>query len=105
VNADPDGFAGQVQAILDAPDELRFELRHVRVPALVITGSQDALTPIGDAEELAEMIPLAQLVELRGAAHGLMVESPNGFNDAVLDFLDRVSTLDAAVADGAAETA
>ena len=84
-----------MHAILDAPDELRFELCNVRVPALVITGSQDALTPIGDAEELAEMIPYAQLVELRGAAHGLMVESPNGFNDTVLDFLDRVSGFDA----------
>ena len=41
------------------------------------------------------MIPYAQLVELRGAAHGLMVEAPNGFNDTVLDFLDRVSGLDA----------
>jgi pimeloyl-ACP methyl ester carboxylesterase len=102
VHADPDGFAGQVHAILDAPDELRFELCNVRVPALVITGSQDALTPIGDAEELAEMIPYAQLVELRGAAHGLMVESPNGFNDTVLDFLDRVSGLDARVVDQAA---
>ena len=90
VHADPDGFAGQVRAILDAPDDLRFELCNVRVPALVITGSQDALTPIGDAEELAEMIPYAQLVELRGAAHGLMVESPNSFNDTVLDFLDRL---------------
>ena len=102
VHADPDGFAGQVHAILDAPDDLRFELCNVRVPALVITGSQDALTPIGDAEELAEMIPYAQLVELRGAAHGLMVESPNGFNDTVLDFLDRVSGLDARAVDQAA---
>jgi 3-oxoadipate enol-lactonase len=93
-----------VQAILDAPDELRFELRDLRVPVLVITGSQDALTPIGDAEELAEMIPYAQLVELRGAAHGLMVESPNAFNDAVLDFLERVSPLDAGVIDAAATT-
>jgi pimeloyl-ACP methyl ester carboxylesterase len=105
LHADPEGFAGQVQAILDAPDELRFELRHLRVPVLVITGSQDALTPIGDAEELAEMIPLAQLVELRGAAHGLMVESPNAFNDAVLDFLDRVSGLGADAASEAAESA
>lgn len=105
LHANPDGFAGQVQAILDAPDELRFELRHLRVPALVITGSQDALTPIGDAEELAEMIPLAQLVELRGAAHGLMVESPNAFNDAVLDFLDRVSGLGANAVSEAAESA
>jgi 3-oxoadipate enol-lactonase len=102
LNSDPDGFAAQVQAILDAPDELRFELRDLRVPVLVITGSQDALTPIGDAEELAEMIPYAQLVELRGAAHGLMVESPNAFNDAVLDFLERVSPLDAGVIDAAA---
>jgi pimeloyl-ACP methyl ester carboxylesterase len=91
-----------VQAILDAPDDLRFELNRVRVPTLVITGSQDALTPIGDAEELAEMIPYAQLVELRGAAHGLMVESPNGFNDIVLDFLDRVSGLDVDVDEQAA---
>src|SRR3989442_4491187 len=102
LHADPEGFAAQVQAILDAPDELRFELHHVRVPALVITGSQDALTPIGDAEELAEMIPLAQLVELRGAAHGLMVEAPNAFNGAVLDFLDRVSGFSAGAVDHAA---
>jgi 3-oxoadipate enol-lactonase len=54
---------------------------------LVITGSQDMLTPFGDAEELAEMIPGARLRELRGAAHGLMVEQPNAFNNAVLDFL------------------
>ncbi|HEY3095401.1 MAG TPA: alpha/beta hydrolase [Acidimicrobiia bacterium] len=102
LHADPKGFARQVQAILDAPDALRFELRHVRVPALVITGSQDALTPIGDAEELAEIIPFAQLVELRGAAHGLMVEAPNAFNDGVLDFLDRVSGLGEEAVDAAA---
>jgi 3-oxoadipate enol-lactonase len=84
----PEPFVAQVQAILDATDELRFELRKVVAPTLVITGSQDALTPIGDAEELAELIPHARLVELRGAAHGLMVEAPNAFNDAVLAFLD-----------------
>jgi len=105
LHADPAGFAAQVHAILDAPDELRFELHHVRIPTLVITGSQDALTPIGDAEELAEMIPLAQLVELRGAAHGLMVEAPNVFNDAVIDFLDRVSGLSDSTVRAAAESA
>jgi len=92
LQVDPDGFAAQVEAIVSAPDELRFELANVRVPTLVITGSQDALTPIGDAEELAEAIPGAQLVELRGAAHGLMVEAPNAFNGELLHFLDSVST-------------
>ncbi len=104
VQTDPQGFAAQVGAIVSTPDELRFELAHVHVPTLVITGSQDALTPIGDAEELAEAIPGAQLVELRGAAHGLMVEAPNAFNSELLHFLDGVSSAANPVVGEAAET-
>ena len=78
--APPDSFAAQVQAILDAPDALRLELAAVEAPALVITGSQDLLTPVGDAEELAELLPHARLEELRGVGHALMVEAPNTFN-------------------------
>lgn len=103
LQVDPEGFAAQVEAIVSAPDELRFELANVRVPTLVITGSQDALTPIGDAEELAEAIPGAQLVELRGAAHGLMVEAPNAFNGELLHFLDSVSAASHDTLDRAAE--
>lgn len=88
LQATPENFAAQVQAILDMDDDLRFELQNVPAPTLVITGSQDLLTPLGDAEELTELIPLARLFELRGAAHGLMVESPNAFNRAVLSFLE-----------------
>ena len=98
-------FVAQVHAILNASDDLRFELQHVRAPTLVITGSQDALTPIGDAEELAELIPGARLVELRGAAHGLMVEAPNAFNRAVLSFLDEVTESAGAFDRTAAESA
>jgi 3-oxoadipate enol-lactonase len=87
LQAKPENFAAQVQAILDAVDDLRFELATVRVPALVITGSQDLLTPVGDAEELAELLPRARLEELRGAGHALMVEAPNAFNRAVQAFL------------------
>lgn len=87
LQASPEAFVAQVQAILDAPDDVRFELGKVQVPALVITGSQDLLTPLGDAEELHELIPSSKLVELRGAAHALMVEAPNAYNTAVLGFL------------------
>ena len=90
LQATPEAFAAQVQAILDAPDDVRFELCRVEVPALVITGSQDLLTPLGDAAELHELIPGSQLFELRGAAHALMVEAPNAYNAAVLDFLATV---------------
>src|SRR4029079_19470927 len=42
---DPEHFAAQVEAILALDDSLRFELHEVRAPTLVITGSQDMLTP------------------------------------------------------------
>jgi 3-oxoadipate enol-lactonase len=86
----PDAFVAQVHAILNASDELRNELHAIDVPTLVITGSQDTLTPVGDSEELAELIPTSRLYVLSGAAHGLMAEKPNAFNDAVLRFLDEV---------------
>jgi len=49
-----------------------------------------------DAEELAELLPHARLEELRGVGHALMVEAPNAFNHAVLDFLAEVEERPAA---------
>ncbi len=87
---DPAAFVAQVDAILATSDDVRNELGSIAVPALVITGSQDSLTPLGDAEELAELIADARLVVVSGAAHGLMAEAPSAFNDAVLRFLAEV---------------
>jgi 3-oxoadipate enol-lactonase len=86
----PEPFVSQVQGILAMSDELRYELARITVPTLVITGSQDALTPVGDAEEIHELIPHSEMVVLGGAAHGLMVEAPNAFNDTVISFITRV---------------
>ena len=92
VQTKPQAFVAQVEAILDASDELRFALSQVTAPTLIITGSQDTLTPLGDAEELAELIFTSRLYVLRGAAHGLMAEAPNAFNDVVVKFLDEIDT-------------
>jgi 3-oxoadipate enol-lactonase len=97
VQTKPHAFVAQVDAILDASDRLRFALSHITAPTLVITGSQDTLTPLGDAEELAELIGTSRLYVLRGAAHGLMAEAPNAFNDVVLKFLAEVDAAGAAV--------
>jgi 3-oxoadipate enol-lactonase len=103
---EPGAFVAQVDAILAMSDDLRDELRTVAVPTLVITGTQDSLTPVGDAEELADEIRGARLMLLSGAAHGLMAEAPNAFNDAVLGFLAEVDRAAAAtLADGSDRTA
>ena len=92
VQTKPAAFAAQVGAILAMSDDMRAELHTITAPTLVITGSQDTLTPLGDAEEMAELITTSHLYVLRGAAHGLMAEAPNAFNDAVLKFLAEIDS-------------
>ncbi len=87
----PHAFAGQVAALLDADVALASALADLRVPTLVVVGNQDVLTPRGDAEELAELIPGAELVIISGAAHGLMVEHFATFNRVVMEFIGRTS--------------
>jgi 3-oxoadipate enol-lactonase len=92
---DPEPFAAQVGAILAMSDDMRDELHQIAVPTLVIVGSQDILTPVGDSEELADRIAGARLVIVPGAAHGVMVEAPLAFNEAVMDFLAGVGEVPA----------
>ena len=91
-----EAFAAQIGAILALDDHLRFELEQVKVPTLVIVGSQDILTPIGDSELIHELIPDSELVIVTGAAHGFMVEHAGSFNRGVRGFLDRVTADDPA---------
>ena len=82
-------FAAQCDAIIDADTSLADLLPEIAVPAMVIVGNQDILTPRGDSEDLAERIPTAELVVISGAAHGLMIEHAAQFNRCLLDFLHR----------------
>jgi 3-oxoadipate enol-lactonase len=84
-------FVAQVRAILNTDEALADELANITVPALVVVGNQDILTPRGDSEELHERLPTSELVVISGAAHGLMVEHATTFNRVLLDFLGRVS--------------
>jgi 3-oxoadipate enol-lactonase len=101
LNIPAHAFAAQARAITAMSDDVRDELRTIDVPTLVIVGTQDILTPLADAEELAEVIPGAELSIIHGAAHGLMIEAANAFNDRVLEFLGRVTQ----VVDAASESA
>jgi 3-oxoadipate enol-lactonase len=85
-------FAAQCDAILAAGEshrELIELLPTIAVPALVLVGNQDILTPRGDSEDLAATIPTAELVVISGAAHGFMVEHATTFNRVLLEFLGR----------------
>lgn len=83
----PEPFMAQIDAILAFPDSMRDQLASVSASTLVVVGSQDALTPVGDSEEIHELISGSRLTVLPGAAHGCMAEAPNAFNARVLEFL------------------
>lgn len=98
-------FVAQVRAILNTDEALADELATIAVPALVVVGNQDILTPRGDSEELHERLPTSELVVISGAAHGLMVEHATTFNRVLLDFLGRASSAGAAGGDTSLPTA
>jgi len=93
----PHAFAGQVAGILSLDDHLQERLTEIDVPTLVIVGNQDILTPRGDSEHLASLIPTAELVVVSGAAHGMMIEHATTFNSILLDFLKRAERADSAL--------
>jgi pimeloyl-ACP methyl ester carboxylesterase len=85
-------FVAQVNAILQTDETLTDQLATIAAPTLVIVGNQDVLTPRGDSEELADIIPNAELIVISGAAHGLMIEHASTFNREVFGFIDRVES-------------
>lgn len=88
----PHAFAAQVDALLNVDERLIDQLPDIEVPTLVMVGNQDILTPRGDAEDLAELIPTAELAVISGAAHGFMIEHATTFNRLLIDFLRRAET-------------
>jgi pimeloyl-ACP methyl ester carboxylesterase len=75
-----------LQAMRDRPDASPF-LATINVPALVIVGKDDALTPPGMAQSLAAGIKGARLEVIPGAGHLSNLEQPELFNRAVDSFL------------------
>ncbi|MHB8154488.1 MAG: alpha/beta fold hydrolase [Candidatus Omnitrophota bacterium] len=62
-------------------------LNNLTLPVLLITGTEDVLTPSKNSLILANRIPLAWLVQIKGAGHGLMYQYPEEFVKTVLLFL------------------
>jgi pimeloyl-ACP methyl ester carboxylesterase len=71
--------------------DVRDRLGEVDVPALVVNGEHDRLTPPSFHEYLADHLPDARHVELADAAHMPYLERPDAFDGAVDDFLADLS--------------
>jgi 3-oxoadipate enol-lactonase len=59
----------------------------INVPALIIVGEEDGITPPALSEELARLIPGSRLERIRAAGHLTNAEQPQAFNQAIESFL------------------
>jgi pimeloyl-ACP methyl ester carboxylesterase len=61
----------------------------LRMPALVMWGSRDEITPAALPEELARMLPQGRLQVIEGAGHVLMIDARDEFNRVVTAFMEQ----------------
>lgn len=60
----------------------------IRLPALILCGRDDRLTPVKYSEYLAHQITGSQLVVIPGAGHMALLEQPRACNDAIAAFVN-----------------
>jgi 3-oxoadipate enol-lactonase len=81
-----DGMANALAAMA-ARSDCSASLKEIRVPALVVVGSEDKITPPALAEGMAKAIPGARLAVIPGAGHVSNFDKPAEFNRLMLEFL------------------
>jgi pimeloyl-ACP methyl ester carboxylesterase len=77
------------QAMIDRHDFMD-EIKRFDVPALVIAGSEDGITPASTMESMADRIPQSSFRVISESGHLAPMENPSAWNDALADFVQRL---------------
>jgi pimeloyl-ACP methyl ester carboxylesterase len=81
----PDGYAEAVGML--GRGDMFAEAPGIAVPTLVMCGTADQVTPEEGCRRVAAAISGARYESIPGPGHGLYIETPGPFDDAVLRFL------------------
>ena len=87
----PKTIENALVCLRDRPDQTQM-LPSIAVPTLIVLGDADSITPVPVAQSMQKQIPGAQLVVIKGAGHMSPMEQPTQVNQALIRFLDRLST-------------
>jgi 3-oxoadipate enol-lactonase len=82
----PNGVVAALGAMRDRPDSTPL-LESIEVPTLVIGGEEDGISSPEVMGAMAEKIPNSRHVTLARAGHLSNLETPEGFNAALKEFL------------------
>ena len=82
----PQGAAAALHGMAQREDPTAL-LANISVPALILVGAEDAITPVVDSEKMNRAIAGSRLVVLENAGHVSNLEQTERFNQALLEFL------------------
>lgn len=86
---DDESYADQAEALRDA--DVSADDTAIDCPTLLLVGDEDPVTPLGWQEQIAASIAGSRIGVIPRTAHMTMLEVPEAFNSAVLEFLDEVA--------------
>ena len=89
LNNDPVGVKGCVLAMAARTDTTEL-LPGIKIPTLVVCGSEDKLTPPAVMKPMADEIPGSEFVLVEGAGHMAPIEKAKEVNKAFTNFLNRI---------------
>jgi len=84
--ATPQGVAAGARALAARTDQSD-TARALTAVTLIIHGTEDRLTPVAEAELLAQLVPRSRLELIPGAGHLPHLDEPDRFERAVVSFL------------------
>jgi 3-oxoadipate enol-lactonase len=82
---DPACYAAQCQVLIAG--SAKADQAQIKCPTLILEGDQDGVTPLTNARAIAAAIPGARVRIIPATAHLTMLERPEMFNAALIEFL------------------
>lgn len=84
----PEGAAAALLGMAQRDDQTEF-ISSINVPALILVGREDAITPVADSEKMQAKIAGSRLVVIENAGHVSNLEQTEQFNSALSAFLEK----------------
>jgi 3-oxoadipate enol-lactonase len=82
----PAGIAAALLGMAERPD-VTSRLAQIDIPALLICGQHDGISPPDEMRQIAAKMPHAHYVEITAAGHMAPLEQPEAVNAAIREFL------------------
>ena len=82
----PEGIAAALRGMAQRAD-VSSRLREIDIPALLVGGELDAISPPVEMRQITSQMPRARFVEIENAGHMAPLEQPAPVNAAIREFL------------------